>query len=223
MNKERMIQRIDELIEQANNVLRTRHHIQGVGGEHVDSGPMAGFRSASLSFLKLIFTESHPYYHEFEKHASSSGAFHAEKGLAILQAARSEIAGDWLSSLKGLIAAELFSDFLEMSDHLLETGYKGPAAVMTGCVLEEHIRQLCIKNGLDIHEEKDGREISKKVDRLNSDLAKIQAYSKLDQKMITAWLDLRNKAAHGKFDEFSSDQVQQMTIGITEFMTRVPV
>jgi hypothetical protein len=31
--------------------------------------------------------------------------------------------------LKGLITAEVFADFIEMAEHLLETGYKDPAAV----------------------------------------------------------------------------------------------
>ena len=223
MKKEDLLRRIDELIEQAKAVLGSRYTAQMTGNYYVNSGSMAGFRSASLSFLKLIFGESHPYYLEFEKQTAANGLHHAEKGTAILQAARSEIAGGWLSSLKGLIAAELFSDFLDMADHLLEAGYKGPAGVMAGCVIEEHIRQLCLKKGIEVHETKDGRQVPKKADRLNAELGKAEIYTKLDQKLITAWLDLRNKAAHGKFDEFSNDQVSQMILGITEFMVRVSV
>ena len=43
----------------------------------------------------------------------------------------------------------------------------------------------------------------------------------MDQKKITAWLDLRNKAAHGKYGEYNTDQVRQMLLGVTEFMARV--
>ena len=35
-------------------------------------------------------------------------------------------------------------------------------------------------------------------DKMNSDLCGASIYEKLDQKNITAWLDLRNKAAHGR-------------------------
>jgi hypothetical protein len=31
----------------------------------------------------------------------------------------------------------------------------------------------------------------------------------LDQKQITAWLDLRNNAAHGKYSAYSDTQVKQ--------------
>ena len=127
-------------------------------------------------------------------------------------------------TVKGLIAAELFADFLEMADHLLEQGYKDPAAVIIGSVLEEHLRQLCSANSIPIEiENNKGVLIPKKADRLNSDLAKEGVYSKLDQKAVTMWLDLRNKAAHGKYDEYTSEQVTNMYSGITEFMARLSI
>lgn len=61
----------------------------------------------------------------------------------------------------------------------------------------------------------------KKADRLNSDLAKSEAYTKLDQKSVTAWLDLRNNAAHGKYNEYTKEQVNFMFHGVTEFLARV--
>ena len=45
-------------------------------------------------------------------------------------------------------------------------------------------------------------------------------YSKLDQKNVTAWLDLRNKAAHGKYAEYQIEQVALMLDGVRNFVTR---
>ena len=67
------------------------------------------------------------------------------------------------------------------------------------------------------------RPLAKKSDRLNADLAKAEVYSKLDQKQITAWLDLRNNAAHGKYGEYTEQQVNQLQSGVIEFMARVAV
>ena len=44
--------------------------------------------------------------------------------------------------------------------------------------------------------------------------------NKLDQKNVTAWLDLRNKAAHGNYGEYNQQQVEFMLHAVTEFMTR---
>ena len=92
---------------------------------------------------------------------------------------------------------------------------------MIGSVLEENLRQLCNNNGIDVEFEKDGNYIPKKADRLNADLAKAEVYTKLDQKAVTMWLDLRNNAAHGKYKEYSNEQVELMLQGVTEFLARM--
>ena len=122
--------------------------------------------------------------------------------------------------MKGLISSEIFSDFLEMAEHLLSEKYEHAAAVMIGSVLEEQLRQLCDKNSITVTEAKNGKLIPKKADLLNAELAGQSVYNKLDQKNITAWLDLRNKAAHGKYSEYNIQQVELMLQGVTEFMTR---
>lgn len=42
----------------------------------------------------------------------------------------------------------------------------------------------------------------------------------LDQKNVTAWLGLRNKAAHGQYAEYNADQVRVMQSGVSEFNAR---
>jgi len=100
----------------------------------------------------------------------------------------------------------------------MSEGYKDAAAVILGSVLEEHLRQLCAKTGIAV--EQKGK--PKKADLLNSELAGQSVYSKLDQKSITAWLDLRNKAAHGNYGDYSLDQVGLLLQGVRDFMARIP-
>ena len=97
-----------------------------------------------------------------------------------------------------------------MAEYLSEEGYKDPAAVMVGSVLEEHLRQLCQKHGIATTTTKQGSPLSRKADALNADLGNNSVYNKLDQKNVTAWLDLRNKAAHGKYQEYTREQVSLM-------------
>src|SRR3990172_662286 len=124
----------------------------------------------------------------------------------ILRALKSDYLAGNLQSISELIHAGVFGDFLEMADYLLDQGYKDPAAVIAGSVLEEHLRKLCGKSGSPVIQNQN----PKKADTLNSELASANIYSKLDQKSVTAWLDLRNKAAHGKYSEYTKDQVALM-------------
>lgn len=222
MNITDLSKRVDQLKTQGEAALQTRH-IVGGHYETLNSGKMAGFRSASLSFIERVYGNKHPHYLEFRKSTDGSMPHDAECGISILSAIKDELDGGWLFSVKGLVAAELFADFIEMSEHLLDSGYKDPAAVMAGSVLEENLRQLCIKNNLPVEEAKGKKTKPINADRLNSELSKSQIYSKLDLKNVTAWLDLRNKAAHGKYDEYTEAQVKNMISGITEFLSRVSI
>ena len=223
---EKLLNRLEQVENLGRAALATTRSSE-FGGRYVVSGKADGFKAASLSFIERVYGKDHSYYESFNISTKSAGDYYPsniESGLEILSSIRQEIEGDWLFTFKGLVAAELFADFLEMADHLLTQGYKDPAAVIIGSVLEEHLRQLCSANAIDIEfENNEGILIPKKADRLNSDLAKEDVYSKLDQKAVTMWLDLRNKAAHGKYDEYKSEQVANMYSGITEFMARLSI
>lgn len=136
----------------------------------------------------------------------------------ILSALRTAYEAGYLATIAELIHADIFSDFVEMAEHLSSEGYKDPAAVIIGSTLEGHLRQLCVRSGIST----DASGKPKKADALNAELAARSVYSKLDQKSITAWLDLRNKAAHGRYSEYSNEQVGLLIQGVRDFMARVP-
>ncbi len=125
---------------------------------------------------------------------------------------------------QSLERSEIFSDFLEMAEHLLEEGYKDPAAVIVGSTLEEHLKKLSQKYGISVtSDDSRGKIRPKKADALNSELASASAYSKLDQKGVTAWLGLRNEAAHGNYDAYTKVQVESMLQSTRDFISRNPV
>jgi hypothetical protein len=139
--------------------------------------------------------------------------------LGVATALRSDMAAGRTQSAVELIHADLFGDFLDMSDHLLEEGFKDPAAVLAGSVLEGHLRQVAVKHGVATNDAK-GR--PKKADLLNGELVTAGTNGKGDQKNLTAWLHLRNSAAHGKYAGYTKEQVALMSQSVRDFMTRIP-
>ncbi len=220
MNINNLVNRADQLIELGQGVLKTTHRIEGNSLEWIDLGKMKGFRAASLSFIEMLYGTGHTYYREFDKSTGGAGPSDAQMGIEIIRSIKSEINGGWLISVKGLITAEVFSDFFEMGEHLLSNDYKDAAAVIIGSTLEEHLRQLCIRSSIETTIKKGDTDVAKSADALNADLAKANIYNKLDHKSVTAWLDLRNKAAHGKYDEYNREQVEMMLRGVGEFCAR---
>ena len=107
----------------------------------------------------------------------------ARRVAGVLTALREAYASDYLTTVSELIHADLFSDFIEMAEYLLSEGYKDPAAVIVGSTLEEHLRQLCAKNGLPTTA--GGK--PKKAGQLNADLALSLIHIYCVTPWVTAW------------------------------------
>lgn len=215
---ERTQERLDALIKAGQQVLVTSQAPgEGIiGDNYVDSVMFYEWKAASLSFVSYLFGERHTHYRLLNQGCQDPCEADTLKGLGVLNAAKQDIEGGFLVSLKSLVAADLFADFIEMADHLLEAGYKDAAAVLIGGVLEEHLRRLCSANRIVLTEASK----PKRADRLNADLAKASVYNMLDHKSVTSWLDLRNKAAHAEYDSYSPEQVRLMLHGVHDFVAR---
>jgi hypothetical protein len=111
-----------------------------------------------------------------------------------------------------LVRADLLDDFLSQAEALQEQGFHIAAGSLAGAVLEDTLRKLCDKHSI-------GYGAKTKIDALNSDLAKVNAYDKLIQKEITAKADLRNNADHGHFDKVRAQDVADMVRWIRRFVT----
>ncbi len=137
----------------------------------------------------------------------------------ILNTVRADYEAEFMQTLRELIHADLFADFLDMANHLRSKGYKDPAAVLAGSVLEEHLRKLGARHGV-ARTKGDGSPA--KAVSINADLARLEVYGKTTQKDVTAWLGRRNDAAHGHFDRYSDGEVRLMIESIRNFISAHP-
>jgi hypothetical protein len=153
---------------------------------------------------------------ELKRGANSPAAVANLSG--VLVALRDDYEAGYLRSIEELLHADLFADFLEMADELLKKHYKDPAAVIAGSVLEEHLRKLAEKNSVPTT----AGGHPKKADTLNAELVKKGVYNKLEQKNVTAWLGLRNNAAHGDYDKYDATQVRLLVDNVRAFLSRYP-
>ena len=192
--------------------------------EHPES--VGAFQAAAMAAIDRIAGPNSAYAQQTQ--FKSEGVFgpgthrYVPYLAGIIKTLRHDVEAGYLTSVRELAHGEVFGDLLEQADYLLKEGYKDPSAVIAGCALEAHLRSLCAKHGIDAEAKTDTDVKPKKADRLNSDLAGADVYTKLDQKQVTAWLDLRNKAAHAHFGEYTKDQVALMIQGIRDFLVRVP-
>jgi hypothetical protein len=210
---ERLIARLDELIEKADQVLATHEPSprNWIGFPTLDSGRFTEWQTQSLAFLVNLLGDNHVYVETFREKVTEGHISMVRAGKGILSAVREDIAGGYLTQLKALLAAEVFSEFVDMGEHLLDAGYKDPAASVTGAVLENGLRQIATEHSVKLSARED-------VSSLNSKLAQAGIYNRLTQKKVQVWAGIRNHADHGEFDEYSESDVREMLAGVTDFL-----
>ncbi len=212
--EEKITARLTELLAAGERVLVTRRALGPgvVGDDRVDSQMASQWITSVQSLLSRVLGAESEHYKNFSKHVEGYVTFSdVHRAQGVLRAAAEDYAGGYLFEVRHLIEAEIFDDFLEQAEHLLLSGYYQATAVIVGCVLEDGLRTMCPKFGISV--------LSRpKLDQMNSDLAKAGAYNKLVQKRITALADLRNKAAHGLWDQFGKDDVADMVASVRRFM-----
>lgn len=142
--------------------------------------------------------------------------------LGILEAFRDDFDKGFLDNFASRIEAEVAADYMGQADELLREGQKGkydhvPAAVLTGAVLEKSLRTLCDQQTPKIATLTANGD-PKTLNPLIDDLKRAGVFNELKAKQLRSWADIRNKAAHGEFDQFTRGDVEQMIHGVSNFL-----
>lgn len=211
--EDKIVSRIDELIEKGNKALATHkpNPPNVIGFTTLDSGAFAEWQTQVQNFLINLLEQNHVYVHNFREKVKDGYQSHVKIGQGILRAVKEDVLGGYLFNIKTLISAEVFTDFLEMSEHLLECGYKDPAASLCGAVLEDGLRRIALNARIKLKNKED-------LTSLNHKCADVEVYNRLVQRKIQVWIDIRNNADHGKFNEYSEIDVQEMLKGVKNFL-----
>ena len=203
-----VLKRFQELMDKAQQVEATRSKEDYL--EFVDSEKFHEWGTSAMSLLQRVFGEESVHYTDFNHHLGKfdRSATEFEKCRGIFKAAKEDYEGGYLFMVKSLVSAEVLDDVLEQATHLLEAGHKDPGCVVARVALETTLKKLCDRQGIPYA----------KLDRMNADLCKAGLYNVGMQKQITTWADRGNNAAHGNWDEYSSDDVKDMIAGINRFI-----
>ena len=209
---------VESLIEEYEAALKQSKH--GDGSDVISDVRVSQMQTRCLAAIERIVGRNSVYYEQAKNVLDSRD--HRWRHLAgligVVESLLHNVQAGYIQTLGELVHGEVFGDFLETAQYLLDKGYKDAAAVMAGGTLEAHLRQLCKK--ADIRADVGGK--PKRTDLINNELAAREVYSKLDQKNVTAWLSLRNSAAHGKYEAYNGEQVSLLISSIRNFITRLP-
>ncbi len=207
--------RFAELLDLGNEIFGTRRSPPPnvIGDYRVDIDKSQEWATSTSQLIGSLLGRDSEYYKRFQEAFKHPGyETDMRRGMAVLRAVWNDYSKGYLIETKMLIRAEVFDDFLEQAQHLFDQGYYQPAAVLAGGILEDALRKLCERNGITLPDKP-------KLDGMNAELVKKGAYNTLVQKRVTLLADIRNKAAHAQWSDFSSADVENMLRHVRDFVT----
>lgn len=162
-------------------------------------------RVSALNLLARTVGENSIYYRELHHMTQPNPSI--VKG--ILNAAMTDFHDGFMVDAKFLISAEVFADFLDQAAALLEHDYKDAAAVIIRAVLEDALRRVCASKKIGLRDRAG-------IDEMAKELTKQNWLTAVQFKEIEAKKEIGNKAAHGRFDEYTREDV----VAFHEFVQR---
>jgi hypothetical protein len=199
--------RFDELEQQSRDIVATtvtKHSSYSDSYPHIEADLILGWCVKARHLLSTVCGKKSEHFKSFveaeESQAYEDSPTRFKRVVSVFSAAKEDFEGGYLTTLRTLVQAEVFTVELEQADELLSAGYHVPAAIIAGVVLETTLRDFCVQKGFSVG----------KLSRMNDDLAKAGQYNSVVHKQIVAISAVRNSAAHGKTDEFTAADVSAM-------------
>jgi len=220
MNKDFFKKQLSELISNF-RTMKNRSANYDLSGNN-STEEIVSLLSRCKSAVQRISGINSEYYKDINSIMRKNNIWEGEKLIEVIgcvDALFRDLENGYLQNLSEIIKSEVFSDYIEMAEHLLEEGYKDPATVLIGSTLENKLKELCTINSIDlVIINNRGNTVYKKAEVLNAELCKSDIYSLATQKQITAWLNLRNYAAHGEYNKYTSDEIKLFIAGVRHFL-----
>ena len=128
----------------------------------------------------------------------------------VLLAAADDFRESRLFEFRHVIEATVLGSIIDQAEALLEAGHHVAAASLTGAVLERALTKLCEVHGIV-------QPPRAAITSLNSDLARVGAYSTRVQERIAAMAVIRAHADQGRAAALQSDEVAEMARWVRAF------
>jgi hypothetical protein len=230
--KEEVTKRFEELIGRCRRLLETLGpevvKIDIHGNPTVDAGSyqywvpkvrIPEFRSWLTSAANLIYHVSPPSSHLTQECNRIMADEHLKQGvssnvlvlmLGLLTGAKDEWDHGLLGKIEYIVAGATFDDFLDHADEYHKGNKKVEAAVLGSAVLEDTVKKIAQKNGIQTS--------GKTLDPLVDDLVKANVLTLVKGKRVKAYAGVRNHALHAEWDKFEISDVGELIKGTRELI-----
>jgi len=132
--------------------------------------------------------------------------------LGLLIGAKDEWDHGFLGKIEYIVAGATFDDFLDHAAEYHRGNKKIEAAVLSCAVLEDTVKKIAEKNGIQTG--------GKALDPLINALVTAQVFTKVKGKRVRAYAGVRNHALHAEWEKFEISDVGELINGTRELLEK---
>lgn len=210
--KEAISKRFDALIEEGKRLEESiRGSLLRGPSEMLDNHRVAeyqAFISSSANLIKSISRPASPYYEQIDsilQHEHLAWGVPIvvfQKVLGLLISAKYDWDYGLIRQIEYLFVAETFDDFLDHADSYRNGNKKIEAAIIASAVLEDTIKRISRKNGVNPR--------GLLLERLIEELIEANVFTPVKAKRVQSFLDVRNSVLRAEWDDFDIRDVGQL-------------
>ena len=230
--KEEISKRFEALIKKGNELLGTlgpdvyQINTDGTTETDYDSYPywvpkvripdFRGWLTSASNLLHFISPSDTSLIKECERLMSDE---HLRQGvpsntlvlmLGLLKGAEDEWDNGSLGKIEYMFAGLTFDNFLDHASMYHKGNKKMEAAILASAILEDTIKKIGQKNGIDTN--------GKTLEPLIDELVKANVFTPVKAKHIKAYVGVRNCALHAEWDKFDISDVGKLIAGTKELI-----
>ncbi|MBL7884083.1 MAG: hypothetical protein JNL69_08435 [Bacteroidia bacterium] len=211
VSKERVLNRISELLELNKEVLKEEGSWNQINMEKVILGTLTIIKMTYgegtnqemfLTTLRDDFFANKPHSNNVWKITTYISGF--------LDTLKSDIEFDFIESIEKKAAGEVYGDLLTLSKKLIDENSKEAAAVLACGALEDSLKKYAQHHGLNVFDS----DLSQVINSLKS-----KSLLKGPQAgVVQSYVALRNKAFHAQFDKIEIPEIKSLIAFIESFL-----
>ncbi len=211
--------RSQKLVGQINSLLskfppiKKSWYSSSMGGHFKDTVGYETLITECYQLLAHIHSSGHPSLQRTIYAINHVSLHSLEQIEGILNGTRATLEAGFLDDLTSKILLDLKTDFLISAQQLVDEGQKDPAAVLAAIVLEDSLKRLAQKHGIEGLEKKEMSVVA-------GSLLSKGVIEKTTNQSIQSFKALRNAALHAQWSEVSVESLKLLLVFLPAFMEK---
>lgn len=201
---------LDELIIQGQQLERRPRFVV----DHQTADAQYWLSKAVAIIRKITFLDTYFYDEAIgivrgSKRQGGISSLEIDQMVGHLMLLRDAIKSGLLEKIEYEVSANDFQSFIDHAEHYCQSGKKMEASVIASAVLEDTLKKLTKKHGV---EKTSGLEGS--INGLKS----LGVFSAIEAKKLKYYAGIRNSALHASWDEFELENVRELINGVRQMI-----